>query len=96
MYGGLNWAHRPGIVIAAAIFAGPMWQVMPITQFLDSPKFDPETKRVVGVAFEMAGAALQLDDQGNLTNERIAKRIIELAKAGDVASSRTKLSGGAS
>jgi hypothetical protein len=55
---GLNWAHRPGILPAAAIFAGPMWQVMPITQFLDSPKFDPETKRVVGVAFEMARAAL--------------------------------------
>jgi hypothetical protein len=61
-----------------------MWQVMPITQFLDSPKFDPETKRVVGAAFEMARAALQLDDQGNLTNERIAKRIIELAKAGEL------------
>jgi hypothetical protein len=53
---------------------------MPITQFLDSPKFDPETKRVMGVAFEMARAALQLDDQGNLINERIAKRIIELTE----------------
>jgi hypothetical protein len=57
---------------------------MPITQFLDSPKFDPETKRVVGVAFEIARAALQLDDQGNFINERIAKRIIELAKAGEL------------
>jgi hypothetical protein len=57
---------------------------MPITQFLDSPKFDPETKRVVGVAFEIARAALQLDDQGHFINERIAKRIIELAKAGEL------------
>ena len=61
-----------------------MWQVMSITQFLGSPRFDLETKRVVGAAFEMARVALQLDDQGNLINERIAKRIIELAKAGEL------------
>ena len=60
-----------------------MWRVMPITQFLDSPEFDPETKRVMDVAFEMARAALRLGDQGNLINERIAKRIIELAKMGE-------------
>jgi hypothetical protein len=46
--------------------------VMPIAQFLDDPKFDPETKRVVGVAFEIARV--------DLANEMIAKRIIELAK----------------
>jgi hypothetical protein len=51
---------------------------MPITQFLDSSKFDPETRRVIGVAFEMTRAALQLGDQTDL-NERIAKRIVELA-----------------
>ena len=56
---------------------------MPITQFLDSSKFDPETNRVMGVAFEMALAALQLGDQSNLW-ERIAKRIIELAKTGEL------------
>ena len=44
----------------------------------------PETKRVIGVAFEMARAALQLGDQGNLFNERITKRIIELAKTGEL------------
>jgi hypothetical protein len=58
--------------------------VVPITQFLDSSKFDPETKRVMGLAFEMARAALQLGDQANLINERIAKRIIELAKTGEL------------
>ena len=57
---------------------------MSITQFLDSAKFDPETNRVMAVAFDMACAALQLGDQGNLINERIAKRIIELAKAGEL------------
>ena len=45
-------------------------QVMPITQFLDSSKFDPETNRVMGVAFEMALAALQFGDQGNLIRGR--------------------------
>ena len=59
-------------------------QVMPITQFLDSPKFDPETNRVMAVAFEMALAALQLGDQGNLINKQIAKKIIELAKTGEL------------
>ena len=57
---------------------------MSITQFLDSSKFDPETKRVMGVAFEMARAALQLGPQGNLIDERIAQKIIELAKTGEL------------
>jgi hypothetical protein len=51
---------------------------------LDSSKFDPETKRVMGVAFAMANAALQVGDQGNLINERVAKSIIELAKTGEL------------
>ena len=61
-----------------------MGRGMPITQFLDSSKSDPETKRVTAIAFEMACEALQLGDQSNLINERIAKIIIELAKAGEL------------
>jgi hypothetical protein len=68
-----------------------MCQVMPITQFLDSSEFDPETNRVMAVAFEMACAALQLGDQSNLINEQIAKRIIELAKAGKLKNAATRL-----
>jgi hypothetical protein len=34
---------------------------MPISEFLDGLKFDPETKRVMGVAFEMTCAAFRLD-----------------------------------
>jgi hypothetical protein len=56
---------------------------MPITPFLNDTKFDPEAKRVLSVAFEMARVALRLADRGDLTNEIIAKRIIELAKAGE-------------
>ena len=57
---------------------------MPITQFFAGSSFGPETKRVMGVAFEKAREALQLGDRGNLANERIAKKIIELAKAGEL------------
>ncbi len=55
---------------------------MPITPFLDGQKFDPETKRVMGVAFEMTRAALRLTDRNDPIIEIIAKKIIELAKAG--------------
>ena len=57
---------------------------MPLTQFFDNSKFDHETNRVMGVAYEMAHAARQLGDQGNPINERIAKKIIELAKNGEL------------
>ena len=55
---------------------------MPITPFLDGQKFDSETKRVMGVAFEMTRAALRLTDRNDPIIEIIAKKIIELAKAG--------------
>jgi len=57
---------------------------MPITHFFAGSYFDPETTRVMGVAFDMAREALQLGDQGNLANERIAKTIIERTKAGEL------------
>ena len=57
---------------------------MPIAQFLDSSKFDPETKRVISVAFEMVREALRLGHQDNLINETVAKRIIEHAKTGEL------------
>jgi hypothetical protein len=55
---------------------------MPISIFLDGQKFDPETKRVMGLAFEMTRAALRLTDRDDLVVAMIAKKIIELAKAG--------------
>ena len=56
---------------------------MPITPFLDDVGTDPEVRRIVGVAFEMARIALGLAERPDSANEIIAKRIIELAKAGD-------------
>ena len=54
---------------------------MPIRPFLNGQTFDPETARLVGIAFEAARAAVNrpLD----LTDEMIAMTIIELAKAGE-------------
>jgi hypothetical protein len=54
---------------------------MPITPFLGDQKFDPETKRIMGVAFEMARAAIGCPS--GAADAMIATRIIELAKAGE-------------
>jgi hypothetical protein len=59
-------------------------RAMPITPYLNGMSFNPETRRVMGgVAFEMVCTALRLSDRGDLANEIIARRIIELAKAGE-------------
>ncbi len=56
---------------------------MPSTPFLDDVATAPEVRRIVGVAFEMARIALGLAERPDSANEIIAKRIIELAKAGE-------------
>jgi hypothetical protein len=58
-------------------------RAMPINPYLDGMSFQPEARRVMGVAFEMVCVALRLADRGDLANEIIARRIIELAKAGE-------------
>ena len=54
---------------------------MPIRPFLNGETFDPETARLVGIAFETARAAV--NRPADLTDEMIARTIIELAKAGE-------------
>ena len=54
---------------------------MPISPFLHGQTFDPETIRLLGVAFQMARAAVKRP--GDLTDEMIARTIIQLAKAGE-------------
>jgi hypothetical protein len=54
---------------------------MSITPYLDGLEVDPETKRVLGAALEMTRVSLGLAD--DFANGIIAKRIIELAKAGE-------------
>ena len=59
---------------------------MPIRPFLNGQTFDPETIRLMGVAFEMARAAIKCPR--DLSDEIIARTIIELAKAGERNSDR--------
>jgi hypothetical protein len=56
---------------------------MSIASYLHNASLDPETRRVMGVAFEMVRVALGLADQGSVTNEIIAKHIIKLAETGE-------------
>jgi hypothetical protein len=53
---------------------------MAMTSSLDDFDVDAETKQVLDLALEMTRTALGLAD--DLTNAMIAKRIIELARAG--------------
>jgi len=56
---------------------------MPITPFLGSEAFDPETRRIMSLAFDTACIALGRADRGDHANEPIAQSIIELARAGE-------------
>ena len=57
---------------------------MPIRAYLQGHRFDAETVRLLGIAFEMAIVALQqADGTVSPTRDAIAHTIIELAKAGE-------------
>jgi hypothetical protein len=57
---------------------------MPIRAYLQGHRFDAETARLLGIAFEMAIVALLQGDQiCSPTREAVAQKIIELAKAGE-------------
>jgi hypothetical protein len=56
---------------------------MPITQFLNGQRFDPETKRVLGVAFEMTCIALRAEGSDHFVKQAIANKITDLARAGE-------------
>ena len=57
---------------------------MPIRHYLQGHRFDAETARLLGVAFEMALVALQhADGVVAPTRDAVAQKIIELAKAGE-------------
>ena len=55
---------------------------MPITPYLDGFAFDAEARRVMGIAFEMACAALRIG-RTDPAAAKAAERIIELAKDGE-------------
>ena len=55
---------------------------MPITPYLNGFDCNPETKRVMSVAFEMTLAALRPAVRGEPIKEIVATKIIALAKEG--------------
>ena len=56
---------------------------MPIRSHLNGRRFDSETMRVMGLAYEMTLVSLRLLDRGDIANDVVASKIIELAKAGE-------------
>ena len=57
---------------------------MAITPYLNGPYyFDLETKRVLGLALEMACIALRSGDSHDHVKQAIANKLIALAKAGE-------------
>jgi len=57
---------------------------MPITSFVRDQEFDPETTRIMGIALEMARAAVKRDWGCHVyASHTLANRIIELAKDGE-------------
>lgn len=56
---------------------------MPIRPHLGGQKFDAATIRVMGLAYEMALVTLRPADRGDLANDVLAHKIIDLAKAGE-------------
>jgi hypothetical protein len=57
---------------------------MPIRQFLNGEKFDCETTRVLGLAFEVVCAALRVENCADDVKQAIADKIIVLAKGGEL------------
>jgi hypothetical protein len=56
---------------------------MPITPFLNGERFDQETRRLLGVAFEMTCITLRVGDCADDVRQAVADKIIALAKAGE-------------
>jgi hypothetical protein len=56
---------------------------MPIRSHLKGQKFDPETIRIMGLAYETALIALRLTDRGDIANDVVANKIIEHAQTGE-------------
>ena len=56
---------------------------MPITPFLNGERFDPETRRVLGVALELVCVAVRTGDCADEVKQAIADKLIALAQTGE-------------
>jgi len=61
---------------------------MPITPYLRSQVFEPETTQAMGVAFEKACRRLGLSLTPDAMTESVAKVIIDLAEGGETDAER--------
>jgi hypothetical protein len=56
---------------------------MPIRPFLNGERFDDDTVRVMGVAFETVCIALRIGNSADDVRQAIAAKVIGLAKSGE-------------
>jgi hypothetical protein len=56
---------------------------MPITSYLNGEQFDPESMRVLGLAFGVVCIALQIEGSDDDVKQSIANKIIAFATAGE-------------
>ena len=56
---------------------------MPIRIYLNGERLDPETRRILGLAFKMVCIALRAEGSDDFVKQAIANKINELAKAGE-------------
>jgi hypothetical protein len=56
---------------------------MPIRSHLNGQRFDSETMRLMGLAYELTLVSLRLVDRGDIANNVVAQKIIEIAKTGE-------------
>ena len=56
---------------------------MPIRFHLNGQRFDSETIRVMGLAYEITLISLRLFDRDDIVNNVVAQKLIEIAKAGE-------------
>jgi hypothetical protein len=56
---------------------------MLITPYLNGERFEPETERVLSVAFEQVSIALRIGASDDDVKQAIANKVIELARAGE-------------
>jgi hypothetical protein len=56
---------------------------VPIRPYLDGHQFDPETVRVLGLAFEITRAALRIEDENEAAKQVIAAELIKCAEQGE-------------
>ena len=61
---------------------------MPITPYLKSRAFEPETVKAMGIAFEKARRKLGLSRTSDAVTESLAKVVIELAERGETDAER--------